>query len=83
MLDFYTNELGFRKLSFEEVKDLESGDKTVICTLWDPPKKAQFDDVTVVTPLQLIHSTDEPMWMMETNKGIIEFKDQFYEVTEL
>ena len=83
MLDFWTNTHRFRKLSFEEVKNLESGDKTVICTLWDPPKKAQFDDVTVVTPLQLTHSADESIWMIETDKGIIEFKDQFYEVIKL
>ena len=84
MLDFFwTNTHGFKKLSFEEVRALEPGDKTVICTLWNPPKKAKFEDVEVILPLELIQSADEPVWMMTTNKGVIEYHEQFYEVSKL
>ena len=82
MFDFQTNTHGFRKLSFSEIKELEAGDKIVICTCWNPPKEARFDEATVVRPLFWNSDADEPDWEVETTNGFVDVHS-IYEVTKL
>ncbi len=68
-----------RQLSFDEVKNLEKGDKVVICTCFDPPRKMVLEDATVVRPMFWNSDADEPDWEVETTNGFVD-PHSFYEV---
>ena len=82
MYDFYTNTHGFRRMDFNEIEQLEVGDRITICTYWNPPKEARFDDATVVQSLFWNSDADEPDWEVETTNGFVDVYS-IYEVTKL
>ena len=80
--DFYTDEYGFRQMEYPEVKELEVGDKIAVCVYMDIPKKIEFVDAVVVTPMFWNCNADEPCWEVETDIGFVDIHD-VYEVSEL
>ena len=80
--DFYTNTHGFRRMDFNEVKELEVGDKIAIYAYMDIPNKMEFVDAVVVSPLFWNDNADYPDWEVETNIGFVDIYD-IYEVVEL
>lgn len=68
-----------RQLSFDEVKNLEKGDKVVICICFEPPRKMILEDATVVRPMFWNSDADEPDWGVETTNGFFG-PHSFYEV---
>lgn len=80
--DFYTNKYSFRRMEFNEVKELEVGDKIAICISMDIPHKAEFISATVVTPMFWNSNADEPDWEVETDSCFTDIYS-IYEVKEL
>ena len=80
--DFYTNTHGFRQMEYSEVKELEVGDKIAVCAYMDIPKKIEFVNAVVVTPMFWNCNADEKGWEVETNIGFLDIYS-IYEVTEL
>ena len=79
--DFYTNTHGFRRMGFNEVKQLEVGDKIAICIYNKPSKKMEFINATVVQPMFWNSDADEPDWEDETDNCFTDIYS-IYEVTE-
>lgn len=79
--DFYTNTHGFRRMEFDEVKQLEVGDKIAICINMDIPHRAEFIEATVVTPMFWNSNADEPDWEVETDNCFTDIYS-IYEVTK-
>ncbi len=79
--DFCTDTHGFRQMSFNEVKQLEVGDKIAVC-ISDNPKKMEFINATVVQPMFWNSDADEPDWEIETDNCYTDIYS-IYEVTEL
>lgn len=79
--DFQTYTHGFRRLDYSEVKELKAGDKIVICTFWNPPEKAIFEDAEVVRPMFWNSDADEPGYEVETTNGFVDIYS-IYEVEE-
>ena len=80
--DFYTNTHGFRRMEFNEVKQLEVGDKIAICTYMPIPNKMEFVNAVVVSPMFWNSNADYPDWEVETNIGFVNI-DDIYEIVEL
>lgn len=80
--DFYTNTHGFRRLEFNEVKELEVGDKIAVCTYMPFSHKMEFVNAVVITPMFWNENADEADWEVETSVGFVDIYD-IYEVTEL
>ena len=70
--DFQTKTHGFRRLEWNEIRQLEKGDEIVICTYWNPPKEIHFEDATVIRPLFWNSDADEPDWELETTNGFVD-----------
>lgn len=81
MYDFYTNTHVFKQMEFNEIKELEAGDKIRI-GIMDIPNKAEFVSATVVTPLFWNSDADEPDWEVETTNGFVDIYS-IYEVKEM
>ena len=64
--DFCTNTHGFRRMEFNEIKQLEVGDEITICICNKPPKM-EFIKATVVRPMFWNCDADEPDWEVETD----------------
>lgn len=79
--DFYTNTHGFRRMEFNEIKELEVGDKVCI-GIEDIPNKIEFISAEVVQSLFWNSDADEPDWEVETTNGFVDIYS-IYEVTEL
>ena len=79
--DFYTNTHGFRRMEFNEIKELEVGDKVCI-GIEDIPNKMEFISAEVIQPLFWNSDADEPDWEVETNVCFVDIYS-IYEVTEL
>ena len=79
--DFYTNTHGFRRMEFNEVKELEVGDKIAICVHMDIPNKAEFINATVVQPMFWNSDAYEPDWEVETDNCFTDIYS-IYEVVE-
>lgn len=80
--DFYTDGYGFRQMEYSEVKELEAGDKIAVCAYMEIPKKIEFVDAVVVTPMFWNSNADKPDWEVETNIGFVDIHS-IYEVAEL
>jgi hypothetical protein len=80
--DFYTDKYGFRQMEYPEVKELEVGDKIAVCVYMELPKKVEFVDAVVVTPMFWNSNADEKGWEVETDIGFVDIHD-IYEVAEL
>ena len=80
--DFYVDGYGFRQMEYPEVKELEEGDKIAVCVYMDIPKKIEFVDAVVVTPIFWNYNADHPDWEVETNIGFVDIHS-IYEVAEL
>ena len=80
--DFYTDEYGFRQMEYPEVKELEIGDKIAVCVYMDIPRKIEFVDAVVVTPMFWNSNADRPDWEVETRIGFVDIHS-IYEVAEL
>jgi hypothetical protein len=80
--DFYTDKYGFRQMEYPEVKELEVGDKIAVCVYMELPKKIEFVDAVVVTPMFWNSNADEKGWEVETDIGFVDIHD-IYEVAEL
>lgn len=80
--DFYIDGYGFRQMEYPEVKELEVGDKIAVCVYMDIPKKIEFVDAIVVTPMFWNCNADEPDWEVETDIGFVDVHS-IYEVAEL
>jgi hypothetical protein len=80
--DFYTDNYGFRQMEYPEVKELEVGDKIAVCVCMELPKKIEFVDAVVVTPMFWNSNADNPDWEVETDIGFVDIHD-IYEVAEL
>ena len=78
--DFYTDTYGFRRMEFNEIKQLEVGDKIAIC-ICDKPNKMEFITTTVVQPMFWNSDADEPDWEIETDCCFTDIYS-IYEVTE-
>lgn len=48
---FYTEDFEFRQMGYSEVKQLEKGDKVVICVAVDIPYRMEFVNAEVLHPL--------------------------------
>lgn len=79
--DFYTNTHGFRRMEFNEIKELEVGDKVCI-GIEDIPNKMEFISAEVIQPLFWNGDADEPDWEVETSVCFVDIYS-IYEVTEL
>lgn len=80
--DFYTDKYGFRQMEYPEVKELEVGDKIAVCAYMDVPRKIEFVDAVVVTPMFWNSNADKPDWEVETSIGFVDIHS-IYEVAEL
>lgn len=80
--DFYADKYGFRQMEYPEVKELEVGDKIAVCVYMDIPKKIEFVDAIVVSPMFWNSNADEKGWEVETNIGFVDIHD-IYEVAKL
>jgi hypothetical protein len=69
-------------MEYSEIKELEVGDKIVVCSYMNMPLQATFLDAVVITPMFWNCNADEPGWEVETNIGYVDIYD-IYEVTEL
>ncbi len=78
--DFMTNTHGFRQMEFNEVKELEVGDKIAVC-ICDNPNKMEFINAVVVTPMFWNSDADEPDWEVETDNCFTDIYS-IYEVTK-
>ena len=79
--NFYTNTHSFRRMECPEIKELEVGDKVVICVSGNTDKM-EFIMATVVTPMFWNNNADEPDWEVETDNCFTDIYN-IYEVTEL
>lgn len=71
----------FCQLSFREVEQLEAGEKIVILTCFDPPRKMEFCNAEVVRPLFWNSDADEPGYEVETTNGFVDV-NSIYRVIE-
>ena len=81
-MNFYTDKFNFRQMEFSEIKQLEVGDKIVICVSNEFPKKMEFVSATVVKPLFWNSDADEPDWEVETDNCFVD-ANSIYEMKEL
>lgn len=79
--DFETSEYGFKQMEYTEVKELEVGDEIAVCAYMDIPRKIEFLDAVVVTPMFWNDNADEKGWEVETNIGFVDIHD-IYRVTK-
>lgn len=79
--DFRTNTHGFRRMGFNEVKELKVGDKIAI-RLYNSPNKMEFITTTVVQPMFWNCDADEPDYEVETDNCYTDIYS-IYEVVEL
>ena len=77
--DFTTSEYRFRQMEHSEVKELEAGDKIAVCAYMEIPKKVEFLDAVVITPMFWNFNADEPDWEVETSIGFVDI-NSIYEV---
>jgi hypothetical protein len=68
-------------MEFNEIKELEVGDKVCI-GIEDIPNKMEFISAEVIQPLFWNSDADEPDWEVETNVCFVDIYS-IYEVTEL
>ncbi len=80
MKNFQTSTFRFYQMDFNEIKELEVGDKIAICIKMDLPHKVEFIKATVVRPLFWNSDADEPDWEIETNNGFVD-TDSIYGIT--
>ena len=78
-MDFYTKTHYFRRMSPEEINELETGDKVTVCIDNSPPIRMEFVDAIVVKPLLKKKDSNSLNQMLETNLGPI----SIYEVYEV
>lgn len=79
--DFYTNTHGFRRMEFNEVKELKVGDKIAI-RLYNKSNKMEFITATVIQPMFWNSDADEPDYEVETDNCYTDIYS-IYEVAEL
>lgn len=79
--DFETSEYGFKQMEYTEVKELEVGDEIAVCVYMDIPRKVEFLDAVVVTPMFWNGNADEKGWEVETTIGFVDIHD-IYRVTK-
>ena len=72
MYDFQTKTHGFRRLEWSEIRELEAGDKITICTCWDPPNKACFDEAVVIRSVFWNSDAKQPEWEIETTNSFVD-----------
>ena len=79
--DFETYEYGFKRMEYTEVKELEVGDEIAVCVCMDIPRKVEFVDAIVVSPMFWNCNAEEKCWEVETTIGFVDIHD-IYMVTK-
>lgn len=72
MVDKRVGIFTFRRLTWNEIKQLKAGDKVAICTYMDSSSRGSFVSATVVGPLFWNYDADEPDWELETTNGFVD-----------
>lgn len=63
----YTATHSIRRMEYNEIKQLEVGDKIHILIYEDIPYRQEFIEATVVRPMFWNSDADEPDWEVETD----------------